>query len=391
MFEWLPRRLEQSMKVFQEFSLDWTFVLNEPASESLIQACELELGLVLPPSYREFLLQFNGVHLFCTEAEIRSNTHPWWVDSGLMIQGTDTLELFNQAMRFGSTSQEWNSLIPFCYLGRIGTGDFCALDPQQIDESEYAVVDCDSELVPSEWQKAKIASSFEEWLKKLFNQVIDQNNFPEYWLDVDSSSYQVLERETTSALMRQGCKKTQTGDYPKAISDFNKVLKLEPQHTAAYYERGNAYLAQDNYQAAIEDYNQVLEFFPQNSMAYNKRGIVSFELGDYQGAIEDYNQALQLNSSFAEAYINRGNVRSYLGDIKGSQEDYKIADALTTLAATFNKDRILESGNLVNHVLEEIQPSQAKITYTLIHGQESVCTHQDDFDQFNENLTFSDE
>lgn len=386
MYEWLPRRLEQAMKVFQEFSLDWTFVLNEPASEAMIQACELELGLVLPPRYREFLLQFNGAHLFCTEGEIRSNTHPWWVGSGLMIQGTDTLVLFKQAMQVGSASQEWESFIPFCYLGYIGTGDFCALDPQQLDDSEYAVLDCDHELVPSEWQKAKIASSFEEWLKKLFNQVIDQNNFPEYWFDVEPSSSGLLERETTSALMRQGCKKAETGDYSKAISDFNKVLELEPQHTVAYYERGNAYLAQGNPEAAIEDYNQVLKFFPENSMAYNKRGLVRLELGDYQGALEDYNQALQLNSSFIEAYINRGNVRSYLGNSKGAQEDYKIAAALTTLAATFN----LESENLVDHVLEEIQPRQGKNTYTLIHTQESIGTHQDDFD-FNENLTFSDE
>ena len=54
---------------------------------------------------------------------------------------------------------------------------------------------------------------------------------------------------------------------------------------------------------------------------------------------------MQLNSSFTEAYINRGNVRSYLGDSPGAKKDYKIADALTTPAATFNEDRILESGN----------------------------------------------
>ena len=249
MYEWLPRRLEQAMRVFQEFSLDWTFVLNEPASESSLKSCELELGLVLPSSYREFLLQFNGAHLFCTEGEIRSNTHPWWVGSGLMIQGTDTLVLFNQAMQVGSPSQEWK-LIPFCYLGYIGTGDFCALDPQQLDDSEYAVLDYDHELVASEWQKAKIASSFEEWLKKLFNQVIDQNNFPEYWFDVEPSSSGLL---------------------------------------------------------------------------------------------------------------------------------------------VGHSNRILESENLVDYVLEEIHPSQAKSTYTLIQGQESVCTHQEDFDEFNENLTFSDD
>lgn len=372
MYEWLPHRLEQAMKVFQKFSLDWTFVLNEPASESLIQACELELGLVLPSSYREFLLQFNGAHLFCIEDEIRSDFYPLWVGSGLMIQGADTLVLFKQDIQAGSASQEGNLLIPFCYLGHIGTGDFCAFDPQQLDNSEYAVLDCDHELLPEEWRKAKIASSFEEWLKKLFNQVIDQNNIPEYWFDVDPSSPESLEKETTSALIRQGCKKAQTRDYPKAISDFNKVLELEPQHIVAYYERGKAYLAQGNYQAAIENYNQLLEFFPQNSIAYHERGIVRFELGDYQGALEDYNQALQLDSSFREAYINRGNAHSYLGDSKGAQEDYQKANALIT-------------------VNEEIELTDVEDTYTLIHGQESVCVHQDDFDEFYDNLTFSDE
>ena len=59
-------------------------------------------------------------------------------------------------------------------------------------------------------------------LKKLFNQVIDQKNFPEYWFDVKLSSSGLLERERTSALMRQGCKKAETGEYPKAISAFTE-------------------------------------------------------------------------------------------------------------------------------------------------------------------------
>ena len=43
LFEWLPERIEQAHKVFQEFSLDWTFILNPPATEAEIQACEVTL------------------------------------------------------------------------------------------------------------------------------------------------------------------------------------------------------------------------------------------------------------------------------------------------------------------------------------------------------------
>ncbi|WP_277128211.1 SMI1/KNR4 family protein [Chlorogloeopsis fritschii] len=64
MFEWLPERIEQAQQVFQEFSLDWTFILNPPATETEIRACEEALGVTLPPSYREFLLRHNGANFF---------------------------------------------------------------------------------------------------------------------------------------------------------------------------------------------------------------------------------------------------------------------------------------------------------------------------------------
>jgi cell wall assembly regulator SMI1 len=56
-FEWLRERIEQAKIISQEFEQDWKFVLNLPATEAAIQACEGALGVPLPPSYREFLLK----------------------------------------------------------------------------------------------------------------------------------------------------------------------------------------------------------------------------------------------------------------------------------------------------------------------------------------------
>jgi len=325
MFEWLPERIEQAKKVFQEFSLDWTFILNPPATEAEVQACEVAIGVALPPSYRKFLLRCNGAYLFRIEQD-EPPIYSWWDDSGIVIQGTHTLLEFTQANREGFTDEEWNSLIPFCYLGSILTGDFCALDPQQLTESEYAILDCDYELDPARWRQAKIASSFAEWLARTFDKVVDHKKQPEYWYETESSFS--LAEETPSALLRQGRKKANKGDYHGAITDFNHLLLLAPKDSHAYYERGNVLFALKDYHGAIEDYTQAICFTPQNVIFYNKRGLARIELKDYHEAIDDFNQALQSNRQFAEGYKNRGNARSQLGDKQRAMEDYQKAAKL---------------------------------------------------------------
>lgn len=338
MFEWLPERIKQAYKVFEEFSLDWTFILNSPATEAEIQACEVDLGVALPPSYREFLLRWNGAYLFCVEEDIL----PGWENSGLVIHGTATLLGFNQPDRERFTDEEWNSLIAFCYLGRVSSGDFCALDPQQTTNSEYTVLDCFHELTPAEWRQARIAFSFAEWLERLFNQVVDEKKLPEYWFEAESSSAFSLAEETPYALLRQGREKADKGEYQGAITDFNQVILLDPKDSHAYYERGNVLFALGAYHKAIEDYTQAICFTPQNVIFYNKRGLARIQLKDYQGAIEDFNQALLSNRQFAEAYNNRGNARSQSGDAQGALEDYQkaadiVEEAKADLGYSWNK------------------------------------------------------
>lgn len=323
MFEWLPERIEQAYKVFEEFSLDWTFILNPPATEAEIQACEVALGVALPPSYREFLLRWNGAYLF-RYAQDEPPMYGWWDDSGIVIQGTTTLLEFTQDNQ--EVYEEWDSLIAFCYLGGIGTGDFCVLDPQQITDTEYAVLDCFHEVSPTEWRQVQIASSFAEWLARIFDEVVDDKKQPEYWYETESSCS--LAEDTSYALLRQGRKKVEKKDYQGAIADFNRVLLLDQKDSHAYYERGNVLFALGDHHKAIEDYTQAICFTPQNVIFYNKRGLARIQLKDYQGAIEDFNQALLSNRQFAEAYNNRGNARFQLGDRQGAMEDYQKATKL---------------------------------------------------------------
>ena len=69
MYDWLPRAMASSKKIFQEFSLDCSFDMGEPATIGEINECEQALNFALPPSHREFLLKYNGARLFCISEE----------------------------------------------------------------------------------------------------------------------------------------------------------------------------------------------------------------------------------------------------------------------------------------------------------------------------------
>ena len=189
MYEWIPKSIEQSRNIFQELSLDWGFSMGEAATREEVHECEQELCLLLPHSYREFLLKYNGAHLFYSNAGTRSDSDSWWANSGVVVFGTKSLleyrPLIYDAFLYNDDSnvEEYPSVLSIAYLGRIGTGDFCALNRDELIGAENLVIDCDHELSPSEWKDAPIAISFEEWLRKMFSRVIENRSQPEYWLE----------------------------------------------------------------------------------------------------------------------------------------------------------------------------------------------------------------
>jgi hypothetical protein len=111
-------------------------------------------------------------------------TLPWLADSGILIQSTSTIVPFNQEQDQVYVEDDSDKkYIAFCYLGYVGTGDFCSFDITNYANLEYKVLDCEHDYSFEEWQAEHIiANSFEDWLIKIFNEVIQNNGRPEYWI-----------------------------------------------------------------------------------------------------------------------------------------------------------------------------------------------------------------
>jgi len=135
----------------------------------------------------------------------------------------------------------------------------------------------------------------------------------------------VLNPNDADAYNKRGLLRYDLGDNKGAIEDYKKAIQINPRFAEAYNNMGEAHHDLEDQQGAIADYKKAIELDPKFAEAYKNLGHVHSHLGDNQAAIEAYNQAIKLNPKYAEAYLGLGSVRSNLGDEKGAIENYNQA------------------------------------------------------------------
>ncbi len=120
-------------------------------------------------------------------------------------------------------------------------------------------------------------------------------------------NYPTTESTITSAneAFNKGEEYFKNGNYDQAISEYTKVIELNPTD-AAYNNRGNAYSNKGNLPQAISDYTKAIEINSNDAYAYCGRGLVYVKQGNFTQAISDYNKVIEINPNFAYIYSNRG-------------------------------------------------------------------------------------
>jgi len=89
------------------------------------------------------------------------------------------------------------------------------------------------------------------------------------------------------------------GKSDKALEIYTNILDTFPLDTASLYNRANIFYSQNKLHEALSDYDKVLLINPSFSMAYYNRAIVKEDLGDREGANRDrtnYDKAKKRNS-----------------------------------------------------------------------------------------------
>ena len=92
------------------------------------------------------------------------------------------------------------------------------------------------------------------------------------------------------------------GELDKAIADYSRALRLDPNHIKGYNRRASAWSERGEYDKAIADCNQALRLRPDDAEGYHNRGKVRSDKGEYDKAIADFVEAVRLKPNYAEAY-----------------------------------------------------------------------------------------
>jgi tetratricopeptide (TPR) repeat protein len=133
----------------------------------------------------------------------------------------------------------------------------------------------------------------------------------------------VIKESAAKTYMKRGLARSSASEWDGAISDFNKVIKIEPLNAVAYFNRGNAQQARGEHNRAIADYDKAISINPRLAEAYNNRGVARQRNGDTAGALADYEKAIENDPQNALAYANRGLTRLFLGQEKDATKDFE--------------------------------------------------------------------
>ena len=118
-----------------------------------------------------------------------------------------------------------------------------------------------------------------------------------------------------------------------AILSITGLMIALPENVYAesfefYFDRGFDKGEKGDHYGAISDFTKVIELNPTDAIAYYNRGWNKGKLKDYYGAISDYTEAIKIDPNDTDLYVNRSIAKENIGDIKGASVDAKKAVSL---------------------------------------------------------------
>ena len=84
-------------------------------------------------------------------------------------------------------------------------------------------------------------------------------------------------------------------NFERALSDFDRSIKLDSKFPDAYYQRGLVHLNMFNNSKGLEDVAKAISLDPLNAYYYTGRAEFYIRIKDYENAISDLKMALKLN------------------------------------------------------------------------------------------------
>jgi lipoprotein NlpI len=102
----------------------------------------------------------------------------------------------------------------------------------------------------------------------------------------------------------------------------------EEKQAQKYYMKGFEYHNQGLAEKAIEEYQKALKLNPNYIEAYMNIGAIYIDKKNYDQAIQQFKKVIELNYYYGKAHYNLGMVYLYKGEKEKAQEELKILKSM---------------------------------------------------------------
>jgi tetratricopeptide (TPR) repeat protein len=172
----------------------------------------------------------------------------------------------------------------------------------------------------------------------------------------------------TDALNNLGSAFLQQGRLDEAVAHYRKALTINPDSAETHYNLGNALFQQGRTDEAMAHYQKALSINPDDAMAHYNLGNALLQQGRLGEAMAQYQQTLAINPDYAEAHNNLGNVLIQQGRAEEAIVHFQKALAI-------KPDYADAQNNLGSALLQ-----QGRLEEAIAHYQKALSINPDDAD-----------
>ena len=111
-------------------------------------------------------------------------------------------------------------------------------------------------------------------------------------------------------------------EWKNAITDFTRVIEVDPKYDWGYIDRGVAYQHTGQWERSVDDFTRAIDINPAAFDAYAGRSVSYGVLGQPEKAIADFSKTIKMNPGYSKGYSNRGLTYANQGYLDKAIADY---------------------------------------------------------------------
>ena len=219
-------------------------------------------------------------------------------------------------------------------LGRSGEAKVSYLQAIRVDQKFADAYNNLGMLFQSEQNFEEAVANYKKALSIKPDFVCAQKNLDQLLSDLRLSEKQKLAEE----YFQRGLIKQEQELNHEALSNYRKVIEIDPEYAEAYINLGNVQRDLYLHSEAEESYKSALEINHHLFKAYNNLGVVQHELGRPDEAEKNYLKAIEIKPEFADSHNNLGNNLKESGLYEEAIQSYRRAVELNPTHTGFHSN-----------------------------------------------------